>query len=270
MKEANFKYDHESIGKAFFEELKNMGYKTWKEKFESHHTCVTIDSRGEIYPYKLDFGNKGTTFQLESQYGEALQWAKDNINVPKFKEGEWYHVSLQSERNVGLIRCSGNPSRRDNYGFWRGKYRHNLTLKSDAHKTQKATPEEVEQALIKEAKRRGFEVGIKYKCKFFDNNTTSVGGKFKYCSYKDYLTDGHGGSVYHKGEWAEIIDNRLNIAGHKIKAKNEHFIGIGCQEFSKSEIITVLNIYDKVGESNFVDFIEHLNEENVNKLRKLL
>tara|TARA_R110000772_G_C13310212_1_gene439951 strand:- start:3271 stop:3789 length:519 start_codon:yes stop_codon:yes gene_type:complete len=70
-----------------------------------------------------------------------------------------------------------------------------------------ATDKEVEAALIKEAKRRGFKEGVSFKC----TQTPRIGkfGKLTYVSgnnglYSNGTEDGEW--LFRKGEWATIIE----------------------------------------------------------------
>ena len=68
-----------------------------------------------------------------------------------------------------------------------------------------ATDKEVEEALIKEAKRRGFKEGVKFKCLY--NKTVSYGYSPMLCSEGYLWIDG--GCVFKEGKWAEIIKDTI-------------------------------------------------------------
>ena len=68
-----------------------------------------------------------------------------------------------------------------------------------------ATAQEVCDALLEDAKRRGLKPGAIYKC-VDTNYTEEIRGELRYYANEDKLTDGYGGYVYNKGKWAEPID----------------------------------------------------------------
>ena len=74
-----------------------------------------------------------------------------------------------------------------------------------------ATDKEVEEALIKEAKRRGFKEGVRVE-RLLENNLGSLGGDSKTCEnkqiklYRGHLSIGNL-LIFHKtGKWAEIVE----------------------------------------------------------------
>ena len=71
-----------------------------------------------------------------------------------------------------------------------------------------ATDKEVEEALIKEAKRRGFKEGIEFKSVSSGNSIERVYDVFSYYSKQDQLCSA-GGSVFIGGKWAEIIKETI-------------------------------------------------------------
>lgn len=81
---------------------------------------------------------------------------------------------------------------------------------SISHTYTLATDKEVETALIKEAKKRGFEEGVEINHPKFGTNTTLRNGIFPYhYSGRISLIDNnnHGGSyIFRSGVWAEIIE----------------------------------------------------------------
>lgn len=70
-----------------------------------------------------------------------------------------------------------------------------------------ATKEEVEQKLKKEAIKRGYKDGVKYKYIGDNERVCTLKGELELhvTGSECYLTDGHGGSVFENGKWAEII-----------------------------------------------------------------
>ena len=72
----------------------------------------------------------------------------------------------------------------------------------------KATDKEVEQALIKEAEKRGFEEGVAFKSVSGRNSIDRVCDGFRYYSNQNQLCSGKG-SVFIKGKWATIIEETI-------------------------------------------------------------
>jgi hypothetical protein len=71
-----------------------------------------------------------------------------------------------------------------------------------------ATDEEVEQALIKEAKERGFKKGVTVVCKDYDNAVFD--GEFRFGENKRNALDGLGtGYIFEDGFWATIIEKTI-------------------------------------------------------------
>jgi len=98
----------------------------------------------------------------------------------------------------------------DNYGFGYGsvdpiwlntlKFNHELTWLP-------ASEEEVKEALMEEAKRRGYTIGTKIKRDHFPHNKLRVEiDKLSFLYDRNRLEMG-GYSIYEKGKWAEIISN---------------------------------------------------------------
>jgi len=111
---------------------------------------------------------------------------------------------------------------RQSYGFWFGFYEDNLlkyTITDDGfsliHKEceyeneEKATKEEVETALIAEAKKKGFEEGVEFIDK--DGEKQICKSKIKICDSTRKnsfgLQFGNGnGLIFYNGIWATIIE----------------------------------------------------------------
>ena len=79
----------------------------------------------------------------------------------------------------------------------------------DDGKFKPATKEEVEQALLKEAKKRGFKDGVKIK-RAWDSETQTLKNCYNYGYYPSLKTFDIGNwQVFEDGVWAEIIENKL-------------------------------------------------------------
>lgn len=75
----------------------------------------------------------------------------------------------------------------------------------------KATPEEVEQRLIEEAKKIGYKPGMAIESLFsMSNNKISTHAEYVY-THKDNDIVYGGVWIYKNGKWAEIIDEKTEI-----------------------------------------------------------
>jgi len=122
----------------------------------------------------------------------------------KLDTGKWYKSSADIEFLV-YYQSKGF----DNYGFWEDQpYRDNLLFGDCWYNMSRlATPEEVESALINEAKKRGFVQGVKYlsplsKCRrefdgemYFNHNNLYEKGK----------------SIFNNGKWATILPQEKTV-----------------------------------------------------------
>lgn len=84
---------------------------------------------------------------------------------------------------------------------------------------KRADVKKLEPALKAEAAKRGFKEGVKYTDVDVDR-TEEIKGALMYFDSTDLLTDGHGGAVYHRGKWAEII-KEPTVAGDKVEYDHE-------------------------------------------------
>jgi hypothetical protein len=101
-----------------------------------------------------------------------------------------------------------------------------------------ATDKEVQEALIEEAKRRGFKEGV--TCRF-------NGETFK-LELKDFYIEGitldgtagfrdaYGNVVFKDGKWAEIIKTKVIINGYEMNQDGD-IISFGCGKFNKEFFI---------------------------------
>jgi len=127
---------------------------------------------------------------------------------PEFKVGDWV---------IGLDGCHPTYPKRirlfksDNSVEFNGGSS-NIIRCGDGVFVRLATPKEIEDHLIEEAKSRGFKEGV-IKTSYFpeyssaynkENTYTMNDSQPQYEADKDALRMG-GGIIYHKGRWAEII-----------------------------------------------------------------
>jgi len=133
--------------------------------------------------------------------------------------GKWYsHL-------YGLVFCS-NPTEMANYGFWDGEWCDDLIMDGGGVYTNSWTPateKQVEEALIKEAKKRGFKRGAKFK----GINRYGVSSDVIWTETEDFelFTDQEGtilcggGNCFANGKWAEIIEETKELTVEQISEK---------------------------------------------------
>ena len=150
----------------------------------------------------------------------------------KLDTGKWYKSSTDIEFLV-YYQSNGN----DNYGFWQDQpYRDNISFGDYWYNMSRlATPEEVESALINEAKKREYKKG-NFKCMFNREDEFNLDyKKWFYCDIEKSLFTmpyGEGGSCLFKdGKWAEILpqektvvpmEKALKIIAKKMKVSPEN------------------------------------------------
>ena len=145
---------------------------------------------------------------------EQLDNLKAELDKPEFEVGDW--VINEEEYCNGIHRITGfwkdSPGFTKGYGFnSSGQWNDFKGAKWDVNEdTRLATPTEIETALIKEAERRGFKKGVKYKGASY-NWTEYIHGSLEYFKDGDVLTDGYGESVYKQGKWAEIVEDKVKF-----------------------------------------------------------
>ncbi|MCP4054727.1 MAG: hypothetical protein GY739_17110, partial [Mesoflavibacter sp.] len=118
--------------------------------------------------------------------------------------GKWYKPSTSGA--LGFYKGFNNAS----YGFRADKKWTNCQqwfYEGYEDKWILATDKEVEEALKKEAKKRGFKIGTSYKDISNNGRIETICEELEYCSGFDLLTDGCGGTTYSKGQWSTVIKN---------------------------------------------------------------
>jgi hypothetical protein len=150
---------------------------------------------------------------IKKVHSAASNKWKKNIEkeFPKlFKEdalvvGKWYKYHDNYQESLMVWNNS-----EDTYGFWGNEYRDDLSFHISYDKIP-ATDKEVEEALIKEAKKRGFKEGVRVD-KLLYTNIGSLNGDSKTCENKEFkLSFGHlfigNLLIFHNtGKWAEIVE----------------------------------------------------------------
>ena len=149
---------------------------------------------------------------IKKAHSAACSEWKENIEkeFPKlFKEdalvvGKWYKIDSEDGY---LLNYSGTGTV---FGFLNGNYSNNYNFdKYHYDKAKPVTEKEVEEALIKEAKKRGFKEGVKYKNRlhsfgFINDSCWEFNGKSNYLGQRgNEVNNLH--FIFDEGKWAEII-----------------------------------------------------------------
>jgi hypothetical protein len=131
---------------------------------------------------------------------------------PKLEVGRWYKWNDSNTDTNVLLNITQTDSREIwAYGFVNNEFKHNCIFYSQKYNREAienltlATPEEVETALINEAKRTGFKKGV--KCVFVNSENVRVikGNMYNFNEDCNYLSLGYN-VIFHKGKWATIIN----------------------------------------------------------------
>jgi hypothetical protein len=222
--------------------LRDKGYTVIKRKGETisflNYLCY-----GVSYPTSdndFEYNNScvmGELITLPQDWDKLVKIIEEEKPLKEFVVGRWYAC------DVLFARYSG-----DNTGIgWAFNDWSVGVSMANPPQWKLATPEEIKEALVKEAKKRGFVNGVEYKhihnsynCKVQD------AGGFVYSS-KDFLTDGHGGSVYIEGQWAEILKEEVPvIGGYKLEDKGCYW-SFGCFKFDRELTRKIFSILKNNG-----------------------
>ena len=147
---------------------------------------VKAIDKGELTVREL-FPN---VFKVEKESG----WYKHHNNEHK----PWLmYYNFKSKEGYGINTC----------GEWRSIWKNNGYI--ERNNLIKATDQEVEQALIKEAEKRGFEIGSYIKSSWFSGATKIEDLEehmYYYYSSRYNVFSFCGINLFYKGQWAEIIE----------------------------------------------------------------
>jgi len=222
---------------------------------------------------KLEKANK----KYNEQYEKDIASLKEQLQGEKeveFENGKWYK-NIKTDALYCVTKINSNSF--DAYGFnYEGEWEESCSfgqINSEFnHNRRPATDKEVEEALIKEAKKRGFKVGVTVNSKKIGGNSVTgswgLQGKWPFEITNDY---GHtlrfGGSpIYADGVWAEIID-KLELNGQEVTIEDGE-IKIGCFECPKVHFDNMVTSLD----DHNIDTIHHpdLGDIKVSDLKNLI
>ena len=150
-----------------------------------------------------------TIEELQKQLDEV----KQQLNKPTFEVGKWYKRDSGSiifiQEFNSLIKGYGV----DYVGEWRNEY----ISSGDKSEYRPATDKEVEEALIKEAEKRGFKEGVRVISVFSGVSSIirNIDVDFDPLVRALFM---NGIGIFRNGKWAEIIkDEPIKIGGYEVK-----------------------------------------------------
>ena len=123
--------------------------------------------------------------------------------------GNWYYVGKPNEEKLALVYFKGHNVK--TYGFkhisndWTDNYGSATSFKTSCYVYILATDKEVQQALEKEAVKRGFKEGVDCYWKDKDITHSNLKGSLKMNIDPNYLSMS-GKVIYMNGVWATFIE----------------------------------------------------------------
>lgn len=159
------------------------------------------------------------SFVLQAYEEACEQWKRrirrevpELFKMPKLEVGRWYKGDRHFNTLLFITKIENEVSfnRIYFYGFIKGRYTQDEYIANSEHEESlvEATAEEVQEALIVEAKCRGFKVGTKFESIVGNENGNKIsreGFDFDAVSNRLYANGGVHGVVFNKGTWAEPI-----------------------------------------------------------------
>lgn len=172
------------IDRLFFIYKSEINNENMKVKLQENGTVTVTDT-------------ETTTTLSKVTVDEICRLVKEDGEKVKLEVGKWYHY-------IGGLYVWNNGN--TTYGFNSQKHFYEHYSFSTSNGAVEATPETVEQYLIEEAVKRGYEKGTKYKhIKFDAVEVLKQPENLKLNIDYNNLTDGCGGSIFDEGVWATII-----------------------------------------------------------------
>lgn len=188
---------------------------------------------------------------------------------PKLEVGKW----LKPNHGKAIINYQGGGS---GYGLNKdGDWEecNNWSFNSWPEDWQPATDKEVEESLIKEAKKRGFKDYIFIKPLFSNGDPFTSGLKWETDSISSFIFVSGELSIkcnnrsdtcriFANGKWAEIIEESVpTINGYEMEIDDDE-VKFGCEKYNIDMVRELWCISDRIGlesftiDSNFVKIME--------------
>lgn len=188
---------------------------------------------------------------LKEQLNSISEQIKALESNPRFEIGKW-HKSDRFPKWVMYRESKDSCYGIDCDGDWFYNTQINFT---DPHVSSFATPQEIEDALIKEAVKRGFKEEVSWKSLIYTNTITNynnnsgfTGDKgFKCNTEKNQLSFGYG-LIFDNGKWAEILPNEvIKVGGYECKKIDHDNYSIGCKKFHRNDFNNAKRLLEKSG-----------------------
>jgi len=164
---------------------------------------------------------------------------KEEWPNPERVKGRWYVVKKEIQHKLhaivnyynGINECFGF----DHNGEWCDMA--NERTGYDCGRFWYSTSEEIKEALVKEAEKRGFKAGVRYKPVFRIEDNGEIGtctGVFSFEYEGDALWAGYQ-YIYLQGQWATIIaePQTIKIGAYVVEFEDAGFCQINGFEFTK-------------------------------------
>ena len=185
-----------------------------------------------------------------------LNELKKELNKREFEIGKWYIG--EDNHGIYLFNYNGESHAFGFYhDYWQSEWYVGESSDGWGVDLRQATATEIETALRKEAERRGFKKGVKYKGALYGHEE-KIKSEFNYFSHgeKEYLTDGYGDSVYHNGNWAEIIEDEKFFDWDV--EYDDSLVRIGCKDYSKNFLLELQSALSYLSNKNVSEVIDEL------------
>ena len=165
------------------------------------------ESRKELIKRLHSIVSMQPRYDIEKEFPKLFK--SESLEV-----GKWYKYN---KGGFNWLMCFQSNKEDVNYGFnTSGTWGNSYSIR--ATEWTPATDKEVEEALIKEAKKRGFKEGVNYIAVGEEAGVTSNlgSGKFRYgVGDKDALCICGYLRIYYKGKWATIINTITKAEAEK-------------------------------------------------------
>lgn len=148
-----------------------------------------------------------------SNWKQRIEKEFPDLFKTKLEVGKWY--VLKTYLSDWLMNYQGNGS--VSYGFNTTKDWGNNYIMQECDDWKEATHEEVESALIAEAKKRGYKKGVRIKGLDNGEICTLPNGGFEYMENENVLWFGNpyddydGFEIFNDGKWAQILPEEKTI-----------------------------------------------------------
>ena len=210
-------YGHEMLSELITRARKNnIPYdKEMKYDFHSHGHSYLVFKDGELTLLEDPSENYEDEISLNGFF--ELYLSKEEVKK-EIEVGKWYISVINNiiyyggeDKIYGLFRSADQWINKiedmyDNFQCFVNAFNNNLW--------REATPQEVEKALIEEAKRRGYKEGIKFKSLIYDKDESKLSSaQLDWDEVMDgwwHLRDSFGESIFHNGQWATIIEQPVD------------------------------------------------------------